>query len=56
MWIRASTNVFTASEPFWPWPSVCTVIGGTVAERQISVLDAWPVTFPGVVDVNVTEQ
>src|SRR3954471_258196 len=55
MWIRASTNRLTASGPFWPCPSVCTVIGVAVP-RSERVLEASPVTVPGVGDVNVTEQ
>jgi len=37
--IRASTQVLTASEPFWPVPSVCTVIG-SCSEPRFSVLEA----------------
>src|SRR5205085_2182604 len=51
MWIRASTNVFTASLPFWPVPSVWMV--NAVAPESEIRLEACPVTVPGSGEVNV---
>src|SRR5260221_7150730 len=45
-----STTLFRS--PFWPVPSVPTVIGDGVP-RSESVLDACPVTVPGSGDVKV---
>src|SRR6188768_4248371 len=49
----ASTNHLRAGPEFPFRPSVCTVIG-SCCDPRFSVLDAFPLTRPGVAEVNVT--